>query len=122
RIVRIGGRITSCPPEDGPCLEKWLGEVAATLARGEVVCLAGPHIPLLLQADSPARQRLEEILASTAAPVVELTLSGTRDGFLRIAQGRLAWNPRGHWPCTVHARFAAPRLARANAFESASGG
>jgi acyl-[acyl-carrier-protein]-phospholipid O-acyltransferase / long-chain-fatty-acid--[acyl-carrier-protein] ligase len=127
RAMHIGGHITgritvSPPPDSVPTLEKWLGEVAATLLRGEVVCLAGPRMPRLFQGDSPARQRLEEILASAAAPVVAVALSGERDGFLRVAKGRLAWNRHGHWPCTVRVRFAAPRLVAAEAFESASGG
>jgi acyl-[acyl-carrier-protein]-phospholipid O-acyltransferase/long-chain-fatty-acid--[acyl-carrier-protein] ligase len=122
RTARNWGHISlSPPPEDGTGLEEWLGQVAAPLLRGEAVCLAGRHARLVLQGDSALRQRVEEILASAAAPVVAVSLSGAQNGLLRFAQGHLALNRRGHWPCTVHVRFAAPRLISATALERASG-
>jgi len=94
----------------GNSLGTLVGVTAPILREGEIACWVGDKGQGVLSADAPAREGLE-LLASTGAPVVRVSVTDARDGILRGRDGQPSRNARRHWPCRVQVRFAAVPVA-----------
>jgi acyl-[acyl-carrier-protein]-phospholipid O-acyltransferase/long-chain-fatty-acid--[acyl-carrier-protein] ligase len=103
-LIRRALRITTVPAPgaaNGPAKQ-----IASTLAKGDVACIAGTVAQVLLEG-SRESDELSLFFRQTGAPVVFISVEGSSNGLLHKNAGRLRF-ASGHSFARVTVRFGTP--------------